>query len=361
MAEDTTTQTSADTSNDDIVNSVLNEAFGTSTGTQDAQSATDKAVDAQAQGGNANTPVDGNVSPTGAGTPENKQPPTQPNAQAQDPSQVTRPGRVKDDGQGNLVDAQGNLVARRGPERRWYNEARAAADRVQQTQQELEALRGKVEPYEKAFATFANLQMAPQDIAIGAQLFKSFRTNPAATIEYLMTEARKNGVQIEGLGGSVDTAAIKATVMEALSPILQDRAQAQQLREADSAADHEYEEFVNDPDYQFARVHENELVAVMKLYPNYSMQQAYMKLENEALKNGLDFSQPLAPQWNAKRNANGAGNPNPAPVNTGRQPSVPLPSARASGGADVVNAPRIASASASSADIVRQTLREFGM
>lgn len=363
----TDNNTAASDSTEDIINSVLDEAFGntqtTDPGTGNEQQ-THPTVEGQAQSASTNPATNDGNGAAGTGSPANNQSQGQQDPTRQGTQAPINPGRVRDDGQGNLVDAQGNLVARRGVERRWYSEAQGASRQLQQTQQELEGLRSQLQTYEKAYATFQNLQLPPQDIAIGAQLYKSFQTNPRATIEYLMTEARKNGVQLDGLGASVDTQAIRAMLADELAPMRQEREQRQRAAEADQAAEKEYNEFINNPQYPHAQIHEDAIARVMQINPQASLAEAYLNLRVAALEAGLDFSKPLAPQWAAKRNGQQNNNQRSgAPANnTGNQPSVPLPNGRPAGGARVsINSPRVAPSNANNADIVREALREAGL
>lgn len=370
--------TTTEQSTDDIINDVLDKSFGTnasttnqhSNGVDDVLSETTAPVDTT-QAGEGESILAGNTggtTRTGSDTHTDRS--TQSHQDRTTTQQASRTegmtgqqahvpaGRVRDDGKGNLVDEQGRTVAARGAERRWYSEAQAAGRQARQAQQELQELRGKVQPYEQAFATFANLQLTPQEVAVGANLYKSFRTNPRETIEYLIGEARKTGVSIDGAVGSLDINAVRSTVLEALKPILDERAERTRTAEQDAAADREYTEFMSDPDFPNAYIHEAEIAATMRYNPRLSMREAYLKLEAEAVRNGLDFSQPLRPQWEAKRNANVGSNNG---TNTGRPPRAPLPNTRMSGSASTVGTSRMAPASMSTSDIVREALRDAGI
>lgn len=364
----------ADQTTEEIINSSLDSLLGSDTNpnnstTGQADNAQDEIDSGRTETDNPQT-ADGQSPPTrdvgradNTSNAVNDRRQTQQDGQGQPTPQAARPGRVRDDGQGNLVDDAGRIVAARGAERRWYNEAQAAGRQTRQAQRELgemrselEALRGKVQPYEQAFSTFANLQMQPQEVAVGAQLYKSFRTNPRETIEYLITEARKNGVTIEMGGGALDIGAVRSTVLEALKPILDERAERAKAAEQDAAADREYTAFMQDEDYPHAAIHENEIAALMRMNPRLDMRQAYLRLEAESIRSGLDFSQPLRPQWDAKKVA--ATN---SGTTTGQVPSAPLPGGRTSSSATKVGSTRIAAPNTSNSDIVRAALREAGL
>ena len=354
-------------STDDIVNAALDEHINKtssdtgSTNVPQSQSGSDTATNNGSAKENASPQADISRSKAGTSGNTNDTTPAKSNQNGKDQAEATRPGRVKDDGRGNLVDEQGRLVASSGSERRWYNEAQALSKAARQTQQELEGLRAKVDPYEKAFSSFANLQMPPQDIALGAQLFKSFQTHPKETIEYLLTEARKNGVQVEGMGQGVDIAAIKSTVQDMIKPLLADREAVAADRAANETADREIAAFYQEN--EFGKLHENEIAQIVRNNPTFSLTEAYLRLENAAMKAGLDFTQPLQPQWEAKRNG-GVASTVAAPVShTGNSraaiPSVPLPGARPAGNAAQMSTTQSNSVNQSNADIVREVLREF--
>ena len=171
----------------------------------------------------------------------------------------------------------------------------------------------------------------------------------------------EEGVQLEGLGGSVDTQTIKAMLAEHLGPITAERQRAQQEREADTQAEQQYNDFISNPRYPNAQLHENEIATVMRNDPQISLAEAYLTLKTAALENGLDFTKPLAPQWMAKKNGQQSNTQNSVtPANqTGVQPRAPLPNGR-SGGSVMVTNSRIAPSTANNSDIVREAMREFG-
>jgi len=136
-------------SNDDIVNSVLNDAFGATDQPQsDNNAQTSAQPPAQGEDQTAIDPqhVANNQQQVSPGTATYAQPQVQPNTYGQNPQAQVNPGRVKDDGQGNLVDEQGHLVASRGLERRLWNEAQAAVGEFTRAKQAAEQdARGVVE------------------------------------------------------------------------------------------------------------------------------------------------------------------------------------------------------------------------
>ena len=335
--------------NADIVTAALNESLHG--GSDDATNTT---IENQAgeTGGNNQTPTDDNAGETGA------QPNLDPNAQRgqERQAQTTQPNpRVRDDGKGNLIGPDGRIVAAAGAERRWYTEHSKLQRQVEPIRQENTTLRGQVDAFKQAFSTFNELGLSVDQVTVGAKLAKAYAENPQATIEYLLTDAKARGININLGSQGVDTAAIQQIVSKALAPLVQDREQAEASRKhmesAKAEADAFFEEF---PD---AVVHEDVLAAVIRQSPNVSPREAYYRLQAECYRNGFDWSKPLRPQYEARKTQGG----NPA---SNSQPATrrvaPLPNSRSSSGAREIGRTSIAPATTNNRDIVAEAMRDAG-
>ena len=337
-------------SNADIVTAALNESLNGG-----ANDATDTTIESQVgtEAGSDN-PAQTDDGTGEAGTQLNPDQNAQRGQERQ--AQTTPPNpRVRDDGKGNLIGVDGKIVATAGAERRWYTEHSKLQKQVEPLRQENTTLRGQVEAFNQAFSTFRELGLSPDQVTTGAKLAKAYMENPQATIDYLLTDAKSRGININVGSQGVDTAAIKQIVSQALAPLVQDREQAElsrkHMEDAKAEADAFFEEF---PD---AVIHEDVLAAVIRQSPNSSTREAYYRLQAECLRNGFDWSKPLRPQYQARRTQGGnpASTSQPAPSR-----GAPLPNGRSSSGAREIGRTSIAPATTNNRDIVADAMREAG-
>lgn len=337
-------------STEDIVSSAINESIGGGNASQNTTAdnqTTETTTTAQPSGNDDGT--------SNVGTDPNQQSSQQPEGQ-----QTSSPfpnTRLRDDGKGNLVDMKGNLVAHAGAERRWFNEARRLERDVAPLRTKVSELEGRVQAYDTAFKTFQDLGLTPDQVSIGAKLVKAYNENPQATIQYLLTDAKARGINVDIGAPGVDAAAIQRMVQQAVSPLLQDRERIEAERKAREEADKEYTSFVDEfPD---ALLHEDVLAAMVKQSPNSPIRELYYRLKAEVLQQGFNWNQNLRQQWEARR-AQGTNTMQQQPQSV-PQRSAPLPNGRPAGGVRQMGNTPIAPASTTSRDIVREAMREAGI
>jgi hypothetical protein len=270
--------------------------------------------------------------------------------------------RTKDDGKGNLVNAQtGEMIAPAGPARRFYTEAqqlrnevtqlRQTAQQAQQIAQERDQFAQQVEALRTANTLATQLGLSVDESVMSHKLFAQYKKAPIDTLKYMLTEAQAAGHDISSLlqGGHIATDAIGKMIDTKLAPLTQ-RMQTEEQQETIVAnVRREYTNFINQ--YPDASVHENEIAAVMRK-TGCELTEAYLRVQNFALQNGYDWNKPLRAQIEARNNGTALPAPSGAPM---------IPSGRANGrtlapanrGADPANM--------SSADIVRASMREAGL
>lgn len=257
---------------------------------------------------------------TGGSTGENK------SVEQQQQQTGTRSGHpeVKDDGKGNLVDASGNLVAKAGAERRWYDQVQNlskahqhASAHIKTLENELAQLRG-----EQASTNYLNgvpqqLGLNQQETAMGLNLVNSWKQNPAEVVKYILTEYAALGHNVNELLGKdangINMQAIQHMIRNAVGPVQQNHADAQRRDQVNAQAEREYNAFI--ARYPEAKMHENDIAALMQRDQSLSAEAALYRLKSWAIENALDFNQPLMPQYEVK--LQGAGHNQP-PVQ-GRQ------------------------------------------
>ena len=279
-------------------------------------------------------------------------PPAAPSADPAAPGQaITQQQRLGSDPEGNLVDGQGNVVAKAGKERRLW-------ERVQRYEHfEVPEMRRQITELTNTAAQSQVLNNVPRQLGLndeetlqGMKLIASYKKDPVATIQYILTEARAAGHNVQGADqGQVDLAAINRLLDQRLSPLLEDRTAQQQQQQANVEAERQYKDFTT----RFPDVvqHEDVIARLLQHDPKLTAEAAYYQLRLWVQEHGLNWNQPLQAQVEAMQGGNT------------QQPIPPMAGSR-SGNAPVVDtrqAAAVAGADADTADIVKEAMREAGM
>jgi hypothetical protein len=265
-------------------------------------------------------------------------------------------GRVRPTEEGNLVDAQGNVIARAGRERRLYEQQRAVERAVTPLRQELDQTRAQLQAFREAAVLPQQLGLNPQDVTTAMQFMSHWRRDPVGAARNMLTELKAAGYNVDELGSTVDAGAIRRMVMDAIAPFQQDREAERQRAEQQAAVQQEVQTLF--ADMPWTRTNQKELALVLEADPNLPLRDAAYRLQLWAVQNGYDIWQPLAPQHEAAQAAatQQQAPPQQQPVRQARAPGPP-PSA-----GNIVQ--RMGSSlghDRSTRDIVRESLREAGI
>ena len=245
----------------------------------------------------------------------------------------------------DLVDANGNIIARGGKERRLYETAQKERTRSNDLQQQVTSLQGQLEAINQAGSIGTQLGLTPDEVTTGAQIMKSYKDNPVETVKYMLTQAQAAGHNIEGITGT-DVASIKQMIDDAMSPILQDRQAQLDIQSNEAEAQQTYNRFVGT--YPDAPVHANSLARLLEEDQTLSPEAAYFKLKSFYAEKGLDWSKPLETLEQEARQA---------PQQESTQ-TLPQGSANVS---NVTDQSAVASINTSIDDIIRQSMNEAGI
>jgi|TARA_Y100000034_G_scaffold136867_2_gene216529 hypothetical protein len=238
-------------------------------------------------------------------------------------------------------------VVKSGAERRIYERnAYEAYQQAPQLRQENENLKSQVTAFQEAASSAERMGLTPQEVTTAHNIMSQLKIDPIATINYLLTEVKAAGHNIEGIGSGIDAAAIQAMITKQLEPIVSRANTADQQEQARQQATQTWENFkLTHPN---AAMHEQVLTQLLVNDRSLTLETAYLKLENYCLKKGLDFNKPFV-------QANGQGD-------TQTQLGSTLP--RGHGGNGIVpvdNDEQVADENAAYSDIVRDAMRDAGM
>jgi hypothetical protein len=252
----------------------------------------------------------------------------------------------------DLLDAQGNVVARAGAERRHYETAQRLRNETQQLTTRNRELTARLDALEGANTLGTQYGLSADELTAGAQLMKSWKEDPAGTVKYMLTQAQAMGHNVAD--GGTDVRAIKSMIDEALAPIRGRYESEQQQEQTRQEAQQVYNNFM--ASYPDAAVHQNALAQLLDNEPSLSLEAAYFKLKSAFAERGLDWNVNLETHLANSQRQQGQQE---IPPNRGGQ-QQPLPSGSVNSGA-VTDTAEIASADASFDDIIKQSMSEAGM
>lgn len=262
--------------------------------------------------------------------------------------------------QGDVVDWQGRPLASRGVERRLFEQAhgpmKGILERLQQAEQQ-------VEVFNRAHNITKDGGLTPAEVLMGHQLAAAWKKDPGKTLQFMLQQAREQGINVEGIGSTnaIDIPAIGALVeqkfakmLERFEPVFKEWETHRQQTELDSRVDSDVNQFFSD--YPDAKVQEAAIAEIMTA-SNYtlSMHQAYTLALRYAHEKGLDWTKPLVDQVNGS-----APNANRREPPTNRRELPPM------GGGGNSNAHRgkkssTVGANSSFEEIFNETLDELGL
>lgn len=288
------------------------------------------------------------------------------------PQQQQPQGRARADKDGNLLDGQGNIIAKAGPERR-------AFERVQAQDRHIRGLEGEIQKRDAQIAQLQALNDAPQklgldaqEVQMGMQAMVSFKKDPVATARWMLQETMRLGYDLPSIigkdangqiaGGTLDLNAVKSMISDAVSPLVQDREAQQVSQQSHADAQREYDRFMANHDH--ASVHESAIASLVQQDRNTTPEVAYWRLREYAAANGLDFAKPLGPQVQARQQGGQqqqarAPNGNATPQAQALQ-QQPMPNGSAPPAGDMQQRPAMANADDAWDSIVNDSLREAG-
>lgn len=221
------------------------------------------------------------------------------NNSQQNQEQSTNKSRGNNNPQ-DLVDANGNIIAKAGAERRFYEEnVRLKRERDNFNQRVLPALRqnydamvNKVQAYENTFAAMKAGDLTNEDIQLGIELIREWKKSPQNTLNFLLTQAKRSGINVDSGSNSVNMEAINQMLDDKLRPFYQEREAIAENQRIEQESRKIYDDFV--AKYPDAKIHSNELAYLIRKNPNESLDSIYYQLKMHYMQNGFDFNTPLA-------------------------------------------------------------------
>jgi hypothetical protein len=213
--------------------------------------------------------------------------------------------RLPEDAEGNLVDpATGEVVAKAGNERFYFEIARNSSGYIQKATRQLEAMQvdlqnanTQLQAYNDLHAEARNSNLSAAEQTEAVKMMAAYKQNPASTLKYMLTEAAANGIDLNevfGEGSNFEVGAIGKLIDEKLKPFTTQADMQRQQQQIQEDAAKQATEFLNK--YPDAKMHEPVLASLITKNPGLGLVDAYYQLKDFARENNLDWNSPLSEQ-----------------------------------------------------------------
>lgn len=289
---------------------------------------------------------------------------------ADEPSERPEPARTnghdgsrpRADADGNLLDANGKIIATAGRERRIFEQNDRLKRHVSHLEQQVQQLQNNAQQIDQIAGMPAQHGLSPQDVNAGMRIMSEFKRDPMAVAKWALQETLALGYnlkQIVGDGaGGIEMQAIAKMIDDRVGPVVQKTQQQTEQERARDVATQQYNAFMAKHDY--ADVHEDALAAMIKQNDQLTPETAYWQLREYAARHQLDFTQPLGPQMQQRQQpapARHVSQPQPQPQ---QRPSAPMPAGVAPAAAPQTQNP-FADPNSDWEDIIADSMRAAGM
>jgi hypothetical protein len=243
--------------------------------------------------------------------------------------------------------------------RHWFNMSKQVAQ-VPVMQRQVEALNKQITDNHQLIMSAKALADLPQQMGIsredynrGVQIIAAWNKDPLTVCRDMVARTMSRGFNATDIlgndaGNSIEMSALRNLVNEVTGP---QRERDQQIRvetENRQNAERNYNAFM--ARYPMAAAHTGAIATLMR-QNGATATEAYHELRYFALENGLDFTQPLGPQMEARQRA---------PQQPQREPTYRAPMVNGSGGGrrdHLTSEPQLADANSSWSDILDSVMR----
>jgi len=279
-----------------------------------------------------------------------------------DPTQQMRDEQqeIRYDQAGNVIDSRGNVIAPAGRARRLDEQNKRYKGMLDKERQSVTKLRQDIASQNFLNGAPKRLGLNYDETAAALDMMRQFKDNPAQFAQIILAEVAARGVDLNRLlgqnMGTVQTEAIKKMLDERLRPLDERNRREAEVSKTNQVVLERYNAFIER--YPEAEPHQDAIAELMRTEQAADEREGYFMVREFALRNGLDFSQPLGPQvvqkiqqhrQPATRQQQPNGN-SPRPMVSGRIPDNNMTQRET----------RIASPDRSYASIIEEAMSEAG-
>jgi|CXWL01.1.fsa_nt_gi hypothetical protein len=224
------------------------------------------------------------------------------------PATNQRTGQHSYGADGSVIGPDGKVIAKQGAERRHWERSRQQEQRAIAAERSVSELNQRVAQAEAVLHAGKELALSADEQLSSLKLFGWFKREPEAMLKWLLTEAQSRGYNMNTILGQesqgVNIEAVTRAVQQQLKPLVDRHQEQARWDKASNDASKELNDFYSE--FPNAPVHEQQLANLMsgfeqKYGRTLSLREAYLYLENWAVREGLDVSRPLEPQVEARQ------------------------------------------------------------
>ena len=136
----------------------------------------------------------------------------------------------------DLIDRGGQVIARGGSERRFYETAIREKQRANALEAKVNTLTAQAEAIKSAGNVGTQYNLTPDEVTSGAKLMSAYKESPIGTITYLLTQAQAAGHNVEDIAtGGLDAEAVKEMLDDARTPLVEAQQASVDTQEAKAA------------------------------------------------------------------------------------------------------------------------------
>lgn len=266
----------------------------------------------------------------------------QPSEQQSTPQQQTKPqqqaeakkpeSRARSDANGNLLDANGNVIATAGVQRRLHEQNERMRGILSDRDREINDLKVQVRAGQVLNGIPQQLGITNEESFEMLKLGAMFKSDPVGAARTVVAKALEKGHNLEDIlgeqsAGQVQMDAIRGMIDDRLAPLTKEREDNRRQAEAQAEAQRTWNEFL--VRYPAAELHNDVLANIMREDPRGSQdhpaviaERAYLRLESFCARNGLDINSPLNEQIKALQQRSQPQ----VPTSLQRRQNAPMPS-----------------------------------
>lgn len=269
-------------------------------------------------------------------------------------------GSAYADTKGNIVDAQGRVIAASGAAARLWSKAERLQSSNENLTRQVIAVREQQKQYAGLLQQAQEIATLPQRLGLskeeyneGITLLSNFKKQPLEVAKEVVARAMAMGYNATDILGNsasdaIEMRSLAKMIQEIQAPQREARQREETQRQAATVAERNYVDFISK--YPDAPVHQDS-IAYLMTERGMPAQDAYFAVKQFALDNGLDFSQPLKPQMEAREAA--------ARNQRRSVPSAPRPNGSRANDANFAQNPQLAAPDTDWASLISSAMSDF--
>lgn len=234
-------------------------------------------------------------------------------AQDEPSKNIRRQGNNLVDDKNNIVNEQGQIIAKAGTERRLFEKTQRLNVALDNKSQALAKYEAEDKQFDNLRGKIKSHGLSVDEFAEGINMVIAFKSDPIGTAKKVLESVLAMGHNVTDIlgadaGNAIEMSAVSKMLDERLKPLIAPLENKRVTDEATEQAQRAWDKFCDENPY--ADIHDTVLDDMLGKNPGLTPQKAYNALRDFCYKRNLDFSQPLAPQIERMQSATNNKNTN---------------------------------------------------